>query len=101
MTGGLYDWGYVLIVIPPVIQMSVNFSFFNLHFSADITPDMLKLCRVTELKVLFPVLVYALNLFHISWHPDSVQQLYASSQISFFFFWWSSFHKNGALVVWL
>ena len=44
-------------VIPPVIQTSVNFSFF----SADITPDMLKLGRVTKGKVLFLVLVYVFN----------------------------------------
>ena len=31
-------------------------------FSADITPDMLKLCRVTKAKVLFLVLVYVFNL---------------------------------------
>ena len=45
MTGGY--------VIPTVIQTP----FFNLHFSAGITPDMLKLCRVTKVKVLFLVLV--------------------------------------------
>ena len=27
-------------------------------FTADITPDMLKLCRVTKVKVFFLVLVY-------------------------------------------
>ena len=57
--------------IPPVIQTSVKFSFFNLHFtyiSADITPDMLKLCRVTKVKVLFLVLVciFIFNLFEFS-----------------------------------
>ena len=37
-------------------------------FSADITPDMLKLCRVTKVKVLFLVLVYVFNftLFEFS-----------------------------------
>ena len=28
----LYDWGYALISIHPVIQMSVKFSNFNMHF---------------------------------------------------------------------
>ena len=38
--------------------------FFNFQlyiFSADITPDMLKLCRVTKVKVFFLVLVYIFN----------------------------------------
>lgn len=30
-------------------------------FSADITPEMLKICRVTKAKVLFLVLVYVFN----------------------------------------
>ena len=49
--------------------MSVNFSFFTYIFSADIKPDMLKLCRVTKVKVLFLVLVYVFynfNLFEFS-----------------------------------
>ena len=43
-------------------------SFFNLIFIADITPDMLKLCRVTKVKVFFLVLVYDFNfnLFEFS-----------------------------------
>ena len=44
------------------VQMSVNFSFFNVHFqTVDITPDMLKLCRVIRVKVPFLVLVYVFN----------------------------------------
>ena len=37
-------------------------------FSADITPKMLKLCRVTKVKVIFLVLVYVFNfdLFEFS-----------------------------------
>ena len=55
-------------VIPPVIETSVNFYFSTYIFSADITPDKLKLCRVTKVKVLFLVLVYVFNfnLFEIS-----------------------------------
>ena len=48
MTGG--------ILIPLVILMSVNFPFSTYIFSADIAPEMLKLCRVTKVKVLFLVL---------------------------------------------
>ena len=40
------------------------FHFSTYIFSADITPDMLKLCRVTKVKVLFLVLVYVFN-FHL------------------------------------
>ena len=36
--------------------------FFHFStFSADITPDMLKLCRITKVNVLFLVLVYVFN----------------------------------------
>ena len=37
-------------------------------FSADITPEMVKLCRVTKVKVFFLVLVYVSNfdLFEFS-----------------------------------
>ena len=39
-----------------------KFTVFSTYiFSADITPDMLKLCRVTKLKVLLLVLVYIFN----------------------------------------
>ena len=52
------------------MQTSVNFLIFNLHliFSADITPEMLKLGRVTKVKVFFLMLVYVFNidLFEIS-----------------------------------
>ena len=46
-----------------------KFVIFNLHFlSRYIAPDMLKLCRVAEVKVLFLVLVYVFNfnLFEFS-----------------------------------
>ena len=56
----LYDWGYTPYRNPQVIQTSVNFSFLEI-FSADITPEMLKICRVTKVKVFFPVLVYVFN----------------------------------------
>ena len=40
-----------------------KFFIFQLSyiFSADITPDMLKLCRVAKVKVLVLVLVYVFN----------------------------------------
>ena len=42
----------------PVIQRSVIFQFSTYIFSADITPEMLKLGRVTKVKLFFLVLVY-------------------------------------------
>ena len=44
------------------------YNFSTYVFSAEITADMLKLCRVTKVKVLFLVLVYVcnLNLFEFS-----------------------------------
>ena len=36
-------------------------NFFNFQLTADITPEMLKLCRVTKEKVFFLVLVYVFN----------------------------------------
>ena len=61
MTGG----------IPPVLQTSqckLNSQFSTYIFSADITPEMLKFCRVTKVKVFFLVLVYVFNfnLFEFS-----------------------------------
>ena len=43
--------------IPPVIQ----FQFSTHIFSADISPEMLKLGRVTKVKVFLLVLVFVLN----------------------------------------
>ena len=44
------------------------FHFSTYIFSADITPDMLKLCRITKVKVLSLGLVYVFyfNLFELS-----------------------------------
>ena len=49
-------------IIPPVIHTSVIFQFSTHIFSADISPEMLKLGRVTKVKVLFLVLVFVFNL---------------------------------------
>ena len=38
------------------------FQFLTYIFSAGITPEMLKFCRVTKVKVFFLVLVYVFNL---------------------------------------
>ena len=46
----------------PVKRMHI-FQFSPYIFSADITPEMLKLCRVTKVEVLFLVLVYGFFLF--------------------------------------
>ena len=43
----MYDWGY---------------NALTYIFSADITPEMLKLGRVTKVKVFFLVLVYVFNI---------------------------------------
>ena len=48
-------------IIPPVIQTSVDLQFSTYIFSADISPEMLKLGRVTKVKVLFLVLVFVFN----------------------------------------
>ena len=53
MTGGMH--------YSSSLQTSVNFSIFNLHFAADITAEMLKLGRVTKVKVFFLALVYVFN----------------------------------------
>ena len=55
----LYDWGYILYL--QSYKRLQNFQFSTYIFSADITPEMLKLCRVTKVKVLFLVLVYVFN----------------------------------------
>ena len=60
-------------IIPPVILANVckflNFSTYI--FSADITPEMLKLCRITKVKVFFLVQVYVFNTVEppVSGHP--------------------------------
>ena len=43
------------------INTATLFQFSTYIFSADITPEMLKLCRVTKVKVFFLVLVYVFN----------------------------------------
>ena len=52
----------------PVIQTSVNFLISSLHFVSRYYTWILKLCRVTKVKVLFLVLVYVFNfdLFEFS-----------------------------------
>ena len=55
----LYDWGYALY---PQSYKRLSILQFSTHiFSADISPEMLKLGRVTKVKVLFLVLVF---VFH-------------------------------------
>ena len=49
---------------PQSYKRLLIFHFSTYILSADITPDMLKLCRVTKVKVLFLVLVFFnFNLF--------------------------------------
>ena len=61
MTGGVH-------YTPSHTNVCKFFQFSIYMFSADITPEMLKLCRVTKVKVFFLVLVYLFNfdLFEFS-----------------------------------
>ena len=61
MTGGVH-------YTPSHTNVCKFFQFSIYMFSADITPEMLKLCRVTKVKVFFLVLVYFFNfdLFEFS-----------------------------------
>ena len=56
----LYDWGYALY--PQSYKHLYFFQFSAYIFSADIKPGMLKLGRVTKVKVFFLVLVYVFNV---------------------------------------
>ena len=63
----LYDWEYKSY-LQSYKHHSVNLSISTYIFSADITPEMLNLCRVTKVNVFFLVLVYVFNfdLFEFS-----------------------------------
>ena len=54
--------------IPLVTQTSLHFQFSTHIISTDITPEMLKLCRVTKVKIFLLVLgyVYKFDLFEFS-----------------------------------
>ena len=54
MTGGIH-------YTPSHTNVCIVFPFSAYIFSADITPEMLKLGRVTKVKVFFLVLVYLFN----------------------------------------
>ena len=56
----MYDWG--LHYTPSHTNVCKIFNFATYIFSADISPEMLKLGRVTKVKVLFLVLVFVFNL---------------------------------------
>ena len=55
----LHDWGYN--AYPQSYKRLNIFQFSTYIFSADITPEMLKLGRDTKAKVFFQVLVYDFN----------------------------------------
>ena len=61
MTGGMH-------YTPSNANVSNFFQFSSYIFSADTTPNVLKLCRFTNVKVLFLVLLYVFNfdLFEFS-----------------------------------
>ena len=54
-------------ILPPLVHQNI-FQFSTYIFLADITAEMLKLCRVTKAKVFFlvPVYVFNFNLFEFS-----------------------------------
>ena len=55
----MYDWGYALY--PQSYKRLQIFQFSTYIFSVDISPEMLKLGRVTKVMVLFLVLVFVFN----------------------------------------
>ena len=55
----LYDWGYN--AFPQSYKRLQILQFSTYIFSADISPEILKLGRVTKVKVLFLVLVFVFN----------------------------------------
>ena len=63
------------------MHTSVNFSFSTYIFAADTTPEMQKLCRVTnEVKVFFLVLVDVFNfmLTYLNFRPPFWRRVYFS-----------------------
>ena len=62
----MYDWGYALY--PQSYKRLKILQFSAYIFSADISPEMSKLGRVTKVKVLFLALVFVFNfeLYKIS-----------------------------------
>ena len=62
-----------------------KFSQFSTHiFSADITPKMLKVCRVTKVKVFFLVLVYVFNFDSFEFRPPFWRRVYTNCFIQFY-----------------
>ena len=55
----LYDWGYALY--PQSYKRLQILQFSSYIFSADISPEMLKLGSVTKDKALFLVLIFVFN----------------------------------------
>ena len=53
------DWGYALY--PQSYKGLEIFQFSTYIFSADISPEILKLGRVAKVKVLFLVLIFVFN----------------------------------------
>ena len=49
-------------------------NFFN--FSADITPEMLKLCNFIKVNVFFLVLVYVFDLSYLNFRPPFWRWVY-------------------------
>ena len=54
----LFDWGYALY---PQSYKRLLIFLFSTYISSAITPEILKLCRVTKIKMFFLMLVYVFN----------------------------------------
>ena len=67
MTGGIRH-------TPSHTNVCKYFNFLTYIFPADITPNILKLCRATKVKVLFPVLVYFFNFNLFEFSADILEK---------------------------
>ena len=74
MTGGVH-------YTPSHTNVCKFFQFSTYMFSADITSEMLKLCRVTKVKVLFLVLVYLFILTYLNFRPSFWRRIYCYSRV--------------------
>ena len=72
--GQLMSSSYMQLAYPVAAWLLTNLKhqntckFLNFQatfFSADITPEMLKLCRFTKMKVFFLVLAYIFNFYYL------------------------------------
>ena len=87
MTGGI-------IHTPSHTNVILQFSTYI--FSADISPEMLKLGRVTKVKVLFPVLVFVFNFDLFKFSAAILEKgLFRLSHPLFYFYFYGLLHFPG------